>query len=147
MFKAGIVQSHGRGVASHRSVSTGGWGRPAAVTSHGRRPERGHYSRPPARRQLPRQTDDELACPTSNAPATATAKATSIVGGARRGWGLGLSIVRWVAWAHGGTTGIKELGWFIPEGGESWSSKFHKGPYIYTVDGTRGFEVLKILKR
>lgn len=40
--------------------------------------------------------------------------------------------------------GVKELGWFIPEGGDSWSSKFHKGPYIYSNDINRGFDVYKI---
>jgi hypothetical protein len=44
-------------------------------------------------------------------------------------------------------TGIKELGWFIPEGGNSWSSKFHKGPYIYSNDINRGFDVYKIVKK
>ncbi len=41
-------------------------------------------------------------------------------------------------------TGVKELGWFMPEGGESWSSKFHKGKYIYSNDINRGFDVFKI---
>jgi len=41
-------------------------------------------------------------------------------------------------------TGVKELGWFIPEGGDSWSSKFHKGSYIYSNDIARGFDVYKI---
>jgi hypothetical protein len=41
-------------------------------------------------------------------------------------------------------TGIKELGWFMPAGGDSWSSKFHKGPYIYSNDISRGFDVFKI---
>jgi len=40
--------------------------------------------------------------------------------------------------------GVKELGWFIPEAGDSWSSKFHKGPYIYSNDINRGFDVYKI---
>lgn len=40
--------------------------------------------------------------------------------------------------------GVKELGWFIPEGGDSWSSKFHKGPYIYSNDIARGFDVYRI---
>lgn len=44
------------------------------------------------------------------------------------------------------TGGVAELGWFIPEGGDSWSSKFHKGPYIYSNDIARGFDVLKIEK-
>jgi hypothetical protein len=42
--------------------------------------------------------------------------------------------------------GVKELGWFMPEGGVSWSSKFYKGPYIYSNDEHRGFDVFKILK-
>ncbi len=40
--------------------------------------------------------------------------------------------------------GVTELGWFIPEDGDSWSSKFHKGPYIYSNDINRGFDVYKI---
>ncbi|HVF53400.1 MAG TPA: hypothetical protein VNC78_07290 [Actinomycetota bacterium] len=40
--------------------------------------------------------------------------------------------------------GVKEVGWFIPEGGDSWSSKFYKGPYIYSNDILRGFDVFKI---
>ena len=44
------------------------------------------------------------------------------------------------------TGGVVELGWFIPQGGDSWSSKFHKGPYIYSNDIARGFDVLKITK-
>ncbi len=43
-----------------------------------------------------------------------------------------------------GTSGVKELGWFIPDGGDSWSSKFYKGPYIYSNDILRGFDVYKI---
>jgi hypothetical protein len=42
--------------------------------------------------------------------------------------------------------GVTELGWFIPEGGDSWSSKFHKGPYIYSNDIARGFDVYKIAR-
>ncbi|MDQ3940637.1 MAG: hypothetical protein M3238_04710 [Actinomycetota bacterium] len=41
-------------------------------------------------------------------------------------------------------TGVKELGWFMPDGGDSWASKFHKGPYIYSNDISRGFDVFKI---
>jgi hypothetical protein len=44
-------------------------------------------------------------------------------------------------------TGIKELGWFIPEGSSSWSSKFHPGEkYIYSNDINRGLDVYKIGK-
>jgi hypothetical protein len=41
--------------------------------------------------------------------------------------------------------GVTELGWFIPENGDSWSSKFHKGPYIYSNDINRGFDVYRIV--
>jgi hypothetical protein len=41
-------------------------------------------------------------------------------------------------------TGVKETAWFIPDGANSWSSKIHKGPYIYSNDINRGFDVYKI---
>jgi hypothetical protein len=44
-----------------------------------------------------------------------------------------------------GTGGVKEAAWFIPDGSSSWSSKIHKGPYIYSNDINRGFDVYKIL--
>lgn len=47
----------------------------------------------------------------------------------------------------GNGNGVKELGWFIPENGNSWSSKFHKGPYIYSNDINRGFDVYRITAR
>ncbi len=40
--------------------------------------------------------------------------------------------------------GVKEAGWFIPDGGNSWSSKIHKGPYVYSNDIARGFDIYKI---
>ena len=43
---------------------------------------------------------------------------------------------------HG--AGMTEIGWFIPKGTDSWSSKFHKGPYVYSNDINRGFDVYKI---
>jgi hypothetical protein len=44
-------------------------------------------------------------------------------------------------------TGIQELGWFIPQGGNSWSSKFHPDEkYIYSNDIARGLDVYKIAK-
>jgi hypothetical protein len=45
---------------------------------------------------------------------------------------------------NGTPGGIVEKGWFIPEGSVSWSSKFHKGPHIYSNDEHRGFDVYKI---
>jgi hypothetical protein len=41
-----------------------------------------------------------------------------------------------------GTGGVKELGWFMPEGGVSWSSKIFKG-HVYSNDMKRGFDVYK----
>lgn len=40
--------------------------------------------------------------------------------------------------------GVIEAGWFIPDGASSWSSKIHKGPYIYSNDIRRGFDIYKI---
>lgn len=40
--------------------------------------------------------------------------------------------------------GVREVGWFIPEDGDSWASKFYKGPYIYSNDINRGFDVYRI---
>jgi len=51
-----------------------------------------------------------------------------------------------VAVGGNSTGGVKELGWFMPDGGISWSSKFFKGPYIYSNDEVRGFDVFKIVK-
>jgi hypothetical protein len=42
------------------------------------------------------------------------------------------------------SSGVQELGWFMPDGGISWSSKFHKGNYIYSNDQIRGFDVFRI---
>ncbi|MDQ3953629.1 MAG: hypothetical protein M3279_11820 [Actinomycetota bacterium] len=41
--------------------------------------------------------------------------------------------------------GVVEEGYFIPDGGKSWASKIHKGPYIYSNDINRGFDVYKIV--
>ena len=41
-------------------------------------------------------------------------------------------------------SGVKELGWFIGEDSMSWASKMHRGPYIFTNDENRGFDVLRI---
>lgn len=53
--------------------------------------------------------------------------------------------------AFGGSSvpgGVTELGWFMPEGGNSWSSKFlnSDGKYIFSNDINRGFDVFKIVK-
>jgi hypothetical protein len=44
----------------------------------------------------------------------------------------------------GSPAGVKELGWFEPVGGSSWSSKMYKGPYIFSNDIRRGFDVYRI---
>jgi hypothetical protein len=43
--------------------------------------------------------------------------------------------------------GVREIGWFMPKGGVSWSSKFFKGPYIFSNDEHRGFDVFKIMAK
>ena len=42
--------------------------------------------------------------------------------------------------------GVVEAGWFMPDGGVTWASKIHKGPYIYSNDEQRGFDVFRIEK-
>lgn len=44
--------------------------------------------------------------------------------------------------------GVSELGWFMPDGGVTWSSKFlnSDGKYIFSNDIQRGFDVFKIVK-
>jgi len=59
---------------------------------------------------------------------------------------LDISSMTGATFGEHNTGGVKELGWFIPQGGVSWSSKFHKGPYIYSNDIARGFDVFKITK-
>jgi hypothetical protein len=39
---------------------------------------------------------------------------------------------------------VRQAAWFMPDGGVTWSSKIYKGPYIYSNDETRGFDVFKI---
>jgi hypothetical protein len=40
--------------------------------------------------------------------------------------------------------GPTELGWYINDGGFTFSAKIHKGPYIYVIDTNIGFQVFKI---
>jgi hypothetical protein len=40
--------------------------------------------------------------------------------------------------------GVTELGWFIPKGGNSWSSKIHEGRWIFSNDINRGFDVYRV---
>ncbi|HWL66517.1 MAG TPA: hypothetical protein VNP73_11135 [Actinomycetota bacterium] len=39
--------------------------------------------------------------------------------------------------------GVKEIASYFPDG-DSFSAKFHRGPYIYLVDSRRGFEILRV---
>ena len=42
-------------------------------------------------------------------------------------------------------SGVAELGWFMPDGGISWSSKFYKGTkYVFSNDIQRGFDVFQV---
>jgi hypothetical protein len=41
--------------------------------------------------------------------------------------------------------GVVEAGWFMPDGGSSWSSKIYKDPkYVFSNDQARGFDVFKV---
>ena len=44
-----------------------------------------------------------------------------------------------------GPDGAKQIGWYLPPGGDSCTAKFHKGPYIYSNDINRGFDVYRIV--
>ncbi|MDQ3940396.1 MAG: hypothetical protein M3238_03485 [Actinomycetota bacterium] len=45
----------------------------------------------------------------------------------------------------GNTGGIKEIGYFMPDGGVSWSSKFANGTkYVFSNDTQRGFDVFRV---
>jgi hypothetical protein len=40
---------------------------------------------------------------------------------------------------------LREIGWFQPDGGNSWSSKFYEGTkYVFSNDISRGFDVFKV---
>ncbi|HVF53401.1 MAG TPA: hypothetical protein VNC78_07295 [Actinomycetota bacterium] len=57
---------------------------------------------------------------------------------------LDISSTTGVTWGGSGV-GASEEAWFMPDGGLSWASKFHKGPYIYSSDMQRGFDVYRIV--
>lgn len=61
---------------------------------------------------------------------------------------LDISAMSGAAFGGRNTGGIKQLGWFQPEGGNTWSSKFlnSSGKYIFSNDINRGFDVFKITK-
>ena len=58
---------------------------------------------------------------------------------------LDISSAIGVAVGSNDTGGIKECGWFVPEQGDSWSSKFSTDArYITSNDINRGFDIYKI---
>jgi hypothetical protein len=60
---------------------------------------------------------------------------------------LDVSAMMGIAFGEQGGGGVTELGYFMPDGGSSWSSKFHKGTkYIFSNDIQRGFDVFKVVK-
>ena len=42
--------------------------------------------------------------------------------------------------------GVEQLGYYVSKAGYAFSTKFHKGPYVYVVDTNVGFQVLKVSK-
>jgi hypothetical protein len=61
---------------------------------------------------------------------------------------LDIAAMTGVAIGSEGGGGVEELGWFMPDGGTTWSSKFlnSDGKYIFSNDMDRGFDVFKIQK-
>ena len=45
-----------------------------------------------------------------------------------------------------GTEGVRELGSYTSEGGDSFSAKFLRGPYIYSVDIPTGLQIFKVAR-
>jgi len=60
---------------------------------------------------------------------------------------LDISDMTGAAFGEHNTGGVKEIGWFQPVGGSSWSSKMYKGnKYVFSNDIQRGFDVFTIGK-
>ena len=58
---------------------------------------------------------------------------------------LDISSMEGAAFGENSTGGIREIGWFQPDGGVSWSSKFYEGTkYVFSNDIQRGFDVLQV---
>lgn len=59
-----------------------------------------------------------------------------------------LDITETAGVTHGTTQvvpgGPTELGWYVNSGGDSFSAKLFKGPYVYAVDLNHGFQVFKV---
>jgi hypothetical protein len=45
---------------------------------------------------------------------------------------------------HGVPNGPKEIGWYSVKDGDTFTTKLHRGPYIYAVDLVHGFQVFKV---
>ena len=44
-----------------------------------------------------------------------------------------------------GADGVEQLGWYLgPGAADHFTAKFHRGPYVYSVDLNRGLEILEI---
>lgn len=58
---------------------------------------------------------------------------------------LDISDMTGVAIGENASGGVREIGWFQPDGGVSWSSKMHKSTkYVYSNDIQRGFDVFQV---
>lgn len=58
---------------------------------------------------------------------------------------LDISDMTGVAVGETASGGVREIGWFQPDGGVSWSSKMHKSTkYVYSNDIQRGFDVFEV---
>ena len=58
---------------------------------------------------------------------------------------LDVSDMTGAAFGDKDTGGVSEIGWFQPDGGNTWSSKFNEGTkYVFSNDINRGFDVLEV---
>ncbi|MBW3594519.1 MAG: hypothetical protein KY391_02985 [Actinobacteria bacterium] len=58
---------------------------------------------------------------------------------------LDISDMTGAAFGEHSAGGVKEIGWFQPDGGSSWSSKIHEGSkYVFSNDIQRGFDVFLV---
>jgi hypothetical protein len=58
---------------------------------------------------------------------------------------LDISDATGAAFGNQSVGNLREIGWFMPDGGVSWSSKFSEGTqYVFSNDMNRGFDVFKV---
>jgi hypothetical protein len=61
---------------------------------------------------------------------------------------LDVSAMMGAAVGEADTGGVAEIGYFMPDGGTSWSSKFYKSDkYIFSNDTNRGFDVFEVTSK